>query len=182
MPLTANEKNYRATYRAVSKGVYIEDLSYWQCIETSNFQKQAEENGNNFKINISGVIYDTVEKGVECFDGSNYAWLQNNEHQVIAMVFLVRISKDKFHWWCYPSRLESVLNCLSKLVQNVQHKQDLCLFSVLGPESNDRIVPKDKNQEYLDKVFRIHAVDIPVTRDMTKESGEVYIATIPTNR
>jgi hypothetical protein len=145
VPLTANEKNYRATYRAVSKGVYIEDFSYWQCIETSNFHSQIDDSENMVKINISGVIFDTIEQGIECCDGSSYVWLENHEHQTIAMVFFVKISKDKFQWWCHPSRFESVLNCLSKLTQNVQHKQDLCLFSILGPESNNRIIPKDQN-------------------------------------
>ena len=179
MPLTANEKNYRATYRSVSKGVYVEDLSYWQCIETSDIHSQIDgSQKNSVKINISGVIYDTVQKGLECCEDSSYAWLENCEHHTIAMVFFVKLSKDTFQWWCHPSRFESVMNCLSKLAQNVQHKEDLCLFSVLGPESSDRIIPKDKSEASHEKNMRINVVDMPINREKSIESGEVFIAPV----
>ena len=111
VPLTANEKNYRATYRSVSKGVYVEDLSYWQCIETSDIHSQIDgSQKNSVKMNISGVIYDTVQKGLECCKGSSYAWLENCEQQTIAMVFFVKLSKNTIQWWCHPSRFESVFS------------------------------------------------------------------------
>lgn len=184
VPFKANEKNYRATYRAAAKAVYIEDLSYWQCVETSchfHSHSQNDDSKNSVKINISGVIFDTLQKGLECCeaDGSSFAWLEDDEHQTIAMVFFIKISKDKFQWWCHPSKFDSVLPYLSKSAQDVQHRQDLCLFSLLGPECNARIIPKDKNQTCQEKLMRITAADVPISREISKEAGEIYIAAIP---
>jgi len=95
VPLTANEKNFRVTYRAAAKTAYVEDLSYWQCIEASNTYESCED---TTKINMSGVIYDTIKEGLRNCNGSSFGWLEGRNHQTIAMVFCVKISEEITQW------------------------------------------------------------------------------------
>ena len=94
------------------------------------------------------------------------------------MAFCIKISEEKCQWWCHPSMFDSMFLCLSKLFNNKDHRKDLCLFSMLGPESGDRIIPKEKI-ECQEKIMQIKDVDILKNSDMTKESGEIFITALP---
>ena len=176
VPLTANEKNFRATYRAAAKGVYIEDLSYWQCIEASNFHDECKD---TVKINLSGVIYDTIKESLKNCSGSSFGWLEDQNHQTIAMVFCLKISEEKSQWWCHPSNFQAALECLKKSAQHIQHREDLCLFSMVGPECANRLIPKDKIESNQENLIKLNVNEIPISKELTKDDGEVYIAAFP---
>ena len=175
VPLTANEKNFRATYRSVAKSVYLEDLSYWQCMEISSFLDNSKD---NLRINISGVIYNSVKEGLEHCKESSFCWLESSEGQTIAMIFCIKISEDKFQWWCHPSTFDTVFRSLSQLPNQVEHIKDSCLFSMLGPECANRIIPKDKIDHH-EKTIQIQADEMPISSDMNKDSSTICITAIP---
>ena len=159
----------------MAKSVYLEDLSYWQCMEISSFLDNSKD---NLRINISGMIYNSVKEGLEHCKESSFCWLESSEGQTIAMVFCIKISEDKFQWWCHPSTFDTVFRSLSQLSDKVEHIKDSCLFSMLGPECSNRIIPKDKIENH-EKTIQIQADEMPISRDMTKDSGRICITAIP---
>ena len=60
VPMTANEKHFRANYRSINTNCYLEDLSYWPCFE---IESRAELLSSQCfgQVLVRGVIYDTIE-------------------------------------------------------------------------------------------------------------------------
>lgn len=104
VPLTANEKNFRAVYRAAHQGAYIEDLSYYQCVAT--------ESSKPVKL---------------------ISWIDNENEETIGQVFQIQMSEGKSLIWTHPGTSKQVLEAIQRSNSEATKCDKYCLFLLIGP-------------------------------------------------
>ena len=138
VPNKANEKNYRAVWRAVSKKVYLEDLSYWQCLEMSG------DTNCKIKTIVSGEKCENLKSALDI--NKTFCWILDDNHKAVALSLCLKVCDEKSFWWTHPSNFQKVLEIFQKLSCDVNHRQDLCLFHMMGPETL-KVLPNLQNLE-----------------------------------
>lgn len=121
VPSTANEKNYRAVYRAANQGAYIEDLSYYQCIELESFNP----------------------------DGKLISWVSNEAEETIGLVFQIQVSDGgKSLLWSHPgTEIHDYFK--SRRQSSVMKCNDYAFFKLIGPQWVEKIGNFEENVKVL---------------------------------
>ena len=136
VPLTANDKCFRAVHRSVNQGAYLEDISYWQCIQiNSSLREIAQHFG---KIILNSVEYSDMSNYPKEFQQQeNDCWLYDKSQNLLGLV-KVFIRQDIIWLWIHPRSFTQILEKLKPNLQTVI-REDLCRFRLLGPQAKTKI-------------------------------------------
>ena len=166
VPLTSNAKNIRATYRAVCQGVYMEDLSYWRCIEVEGLDEEAKG-----KVIASGVTYDSVAKAIAQHEETS-CWLVDENDVGLARATFIRDNSQSVTWfWCHPSSTLRLRSYFEKRARRVELKEDLSFFRLIGPQAKDKLHVEGQRD-----VYKTEISSWPCS-DMTSQDQVMIIAT-----
>ena len=134
-----NDKCFRAVYRSVNQGAYIEDISYWQCIQinSSNLREIAQHFG---KIIVNSVEYsDMSNYPKEFHEQENDCWLYDKSQNLLGLVKIF-IRQDNIIWfWIHPRSFAQILEKLKQPNRQIVMREDLCRFRLLGPQAKSKI-------------------------------------------
>ena len=109
VPLTSNHKNFRAVYRATVKHLYMEDNSYWQCIEISS-SKDAIVSCFG-KVIADSVFHSSLEACL--VPGREVdAWLYDKTDLLLGNAKCQWLTGDRLRMWCHPGSLEKIMHLL----------------------------------------------------------------------
>ena len=171
VPLTANEKHFRANYRSINTNAYLEDLSYWRCFEIKDSK---QEISNAFgQVIVNGVLYDKMLKCLEtfeCFNGVIYD--QNNSHVIGHFQCL---SSNQVTIWVHPRSQKRVQEILANM--DFVINENMCRFRLLGPKSKEKLFENPLKD--FDKVLKVSLDMLPVNSSDSKK--EITIVKVPGN-
>ena len=172
VPLTANEKHFRANYRSINTNAYLEDLSYWRCFEIKDSK---EDVSNAFgQVIVNGVLYEKMLKCLEtfeCFNGVIYD--QSNSNVLGHFVYL---SSNQVTIWVHPRSQKKIQEILTNM--DFVINDNMCLFRLLGPKSKEKLF--ENHLEDFDNVLKASLDMIPVNSSDSKE--EITIVKVSGNR
>ena len=172
VPLTANEKHFRANYRSINTNAYLEDLSYWRCFEIKDSK---EDVSNAFgQVIVNGVLYEKMLKcfeTFECFNGVIYDQSNSN-----VLGHFVCLSSSQVTIWVHPRSQKKIRETLTNM--DFVINDNICRFRLLGPKSKEKLI--GNHLEDFDNVLKISLDMIPVNSSDSKE--EITIVKVPGNR
>ena len=171
VPITPNDKHFRANYRSIHTNCYLEDLSYYTCFEIESRTELLKSQCFG-QVLVRGVFHDTIETLLETEEYFE-AIIYNQDSSVLGQI-IVWIS-DKIRIWCHP-KLQKSLEILFKNVKYVI-KDDFCRFRLLGPNAKSKILPENLN---FDKICKVSLRQVPVSKIQSDE--EIMIAEVLGNR
>lgn len=140
IPQKANEKNFRRVYRSVNASVYLEDLSYWQCIELQcDYEKLEGCFGNSIIDGVKvkhGQLHSHLREGHE-----KLCWLysKGSKQQLLGQTWMQAKNEALFWMWCQPKSFDKTLEYLNEQTIPTTCLSDLCRFRLLGPKSNEML-------------------------------------------
>lgn len=141
IPQSANEKNFRAVYRSAFKRCYIQDFSYFECVQVTELHVK-----NGFKTISKGRILTDFEDG-DCF-------LLNGD-ETVAFAFCLKLDSKDSLWFCHPSQFKNMKNYLEEISEKVQPRPDFCLFHLMGPETHEKLESCAAKVEMADDFFKV---------------------------
>ena len=144
VPLTSNEKCFRAVYRSVHQGAYAEDMSYWQCLEIqSDLQKVSESFG---KVIVNSIEYPDLTKVEQEIEKN--CWIYEKGGLLLGLI-KIYVRLDRIWLWIHPKSVAKITEILNPVfAENLSIRPDLCRFRILGPQAMNNIC-KDFNVKAL---------------------------------
>ena len=145
VPLTANDKCFRAVYRSVNQGAYVEDISYWQCIQinSSNLREIAQHFG---KIIVNSVEYSNMSNYPKEFhEQENDCWLYDKSQNLLGLVKIFNRQDNIIWFWIHPRSFTQILEKLKQPNLQIVMREDLCRFRLLGPQAKSKITEIELN-------------------------------------
>ena len=174
VPLTANEKHFRANYRSINTNAYLEDLSYWRCFEV----KESKQNISSVfgRVIVNGVVHENLLKCLETFEYFHGVIYDQENSNLLGHFVCLNDDKNSTSIWFHPRSQRKVQEIMTNL--DFAINEDICRFRLLGPKSQEKLLMD--NLENFDKVLKTTVDKIPV--DTSESKDELTIVKIPGHR
>ncbi len=161
IPLTANDKNYRATYRSVVKGCYVEDFSYFQCIEIKQWRSCPD-----LTIVAFGEIQSDVNNLGEL---ATNCWLTYKEETIGQAIYL---KSTQSFFWIHPSTFSRICESFEATGTEFAHRTDLDLFMLLGPKAPGLLLDPDADVK---DICRRKIRELPLSQGKLVDEEEITL-------